>query len=202
MTRSSSTAEAEHSYLTQLNHAVQDNLFLNPTYEEEIISILNSLDNTSTAGEDTIKALPVKALASEIASPLTHIFNMLTSGIFPNRLKIARVTLIHKSGKYDELSNYRPISLLSLFSKVAGRILHTRFNKFLLSKNMIANQSFGLQEGKSTEKTFIDIYDKIIKNIEKKYFTIGIYLDFQKVFDIIKQNILLSNLEVYDIRGV
>uniref|UniRef100_A0A6G5ABT2 Putative tick transposon n=1 Tax=Rhipicephalus microplus TaxID=6941 RepID=A0A6G5ABT2_RHIMP len=166
------------------------------------MSILGSLDNKSAAGEDGIKASPVKAVAHDIAKPLTHIFNeMISSGIYPDRLKIARVTLLHKGGKCNELGNYRPISVLSIFAKVAEKVLCTRFNKFLSAKNVIVEQQFGFQKGKSTEKALVRIKDKIIQNIENRLFTVAIYLDFQKAFDSIKHEILFRKLEAYGFRG-
>lgn len=121
---------------TSLTSCIQisnyDSIFLTPTTEAEITTIINSLKNTCAPGDDDISPLPIKNSISCLIEPLTYIFNqMLATGVFPDRLKIARVTVVFKGGNKTEFGNYRPISVLPIFSKVAEKIIYTRFFGFL-----------------------------------------------------------------------
>ena len=92
--------------------------FFKPCTQKEIVNIVLSLKNGKSPGFDEIDAVPVKRVIHILCVPLCAIFNLsLTVGIVPDSLKIAKVTPIYKSGTKDDMSNYRPISVLPLFSK-------------------------------------------------------------------------------------
>lgn len=178
-------------------------IFMSPTTTQEICGLLKKLKNNSACGVDEIKAAPLKAVAHVICTPLSHICNLiLSSGIFPNQLKIARVTVIFKGGDKNDLGNYRPISVLPMFSKVIEETINSRLTHFLQQKNTIVKNQYGFQKKKSTEMALLDIKDKIIDNMEKKLLTVGLFLDFKKAFDSVKHEILLLKLYRYGIRGV
>lgn len=77
---------------------------MTPTSEDEIVSILKALEKKSAAREVN-KYLILQVIAYEIAKPFTHILNEMSSGSFPDRLKIACVTLLHKGEKCSGLKN-------------------------------------------------------------------------------------------------
>ena len=106
----------------------RSSIFLEPCTESEIINIISELNNSSTADFNT-KAL--KSIKNIIAPTLTDLINAsLEQGIFPSALKIAKVIPIFKSGKRNDVSNYRPISLLSVFSKIYEKIMYRRIIYF------------------------------------------------------------------------
>lgn len=75
---------------------------------------------------------------------MAYVFNlMLIAGVFPDKMKRASVAVIHKWNPVDDLNNYRPISVLSVFSKVAERIKNERLISFLNSNKIIVNEKFG-----------------------------------------------------------
>ena len=89
--------------------------------------------------------------------PLLHIFNQsLQSGIFPDKLKIARVTPSFKKGSDSELGNYRPMSVLPCFSKILEKIMYNRFYKHLKEKGILYKKQFGFQQKHSTEHITIN----------------------------------------------
>ena len=89
--------------------------------------------------------------------PLLHIFNQsLQSGIFPDKLKIARVTPSFKKGSDSELGNYRPISVQPCFSKILEKIMYNRFYKHLKEKDILYKKQFGFQQKHSTEHITIN----------------------------------------------
>ena len=96
-------------------------LFLNPVENYEIRNIISSLKNKKSVGEDQIPTNVLKFVASEISQPLTYIANlMLTTGVFPTRLKTAIIKPIYKKGDKAQIKNYRPIALLNNLSKIFG----------------------------------------------------------------------------------
>lgn len=124
-----------------ISHYVTDSVFMAPTSEAEIASVIMSFNSKSAAGEDDIKLEPIKAVSLVIAGPLTHICNnILTSATFPDRMKIARVTVSHRGGKSSELNNFRPIYVLPFFSKIMERVIHSLLQSFLSAKRVISDK--------------------------------------------------------------
>jgi hypothetical protein len=84
----------------------------------EIGKIINSIKSEISYGYDEIPNCIIKLSSPFIISPLTHICNaVLSSGVFPDRLKYDRVKLLFRKDSKQDISNYRPISLLNSFSK-------------------------------------------------------------------------------------
>ena len=79
--------------------------------------------------------------------PLKYLFDMsLESGIFPNKLKIARVIPLYKAGDPANISNYRPISVLPCFSKMLERIMYNRLYKYLTTEKFYTLNSLVFKE--------------------------------------------------------
>lgn len=122
-------------------------IFMSPTTVQEIYSLLNKLKNGSACGVDEIKAEPLITVAHVIGLPLSHICNLILSSVtFPNQLKIARVTGIFKEGDKNDFGNYRPISVLPMFSKVFEEAINSRLTNFFQQKNVIVKNQYGFQK--------------------------------------------------------
>ena len=105
------------------NHNAKS-IFLDPVHPMEVIDVTRKLKPKTSSGSDGISSKLLIKTIYEIVNPITHIINLsLQTGIFPNELKCAKVIPIHKSGDPCILNNYRPISLLSSFSKLLERIM-------------------------------------------------------------------------------
>ena len=137
-------------------------------------------------------------------SPLTHIFNLsLSSGIFPNSLKIAKIVPIHKKDDPSLIENYRPISILPAISKILEKIAYNRLYKFLTDNNLLNTNQFGFRKGYSTDYAIIQSCDKIIDTlVRKEHIIIGIFLDLSKAFDTIDHKIIINKLSYYGVRGI
>ena len=99
-------------------------MFFEPSAEQEITEIVYSFTNGVAAGYDNLSVSAIKESIELIASPLTHIVNLsISSGIFPDPLKIARVVPIFKSGDHRMFVNYRPVSILPIYSKIFERVI-------------------------------------------------------------------------------
>ena len=106
----------------------------------------------------------------------------MKDGIFPNSLKTAEVIPIFKKGDKQKVNNYRPISLLSPFSKLFERHIHTELTKFITKYNILHPYQYGFRHNSSTEQAITQITDEISNNIQDKLFTCSVFLDLTKAF--------------------
>jgi hypothetical protein len=99
-------------------------VFLTPTMEEEVVDLFKGLDNKKSTGLDDKPGYVIKKCQSKIKTALTHIINLsLSTGQFPDQLKIAKVKPLYKKGCDTEVGNYRPVSLITGFSKIIEKII-------------------------------------------------------------------------------
>ena len=123
-------------------------------------------------------------------------------GVFPDKLKFAKVTPIRKSKSKLECGNYRTISFLPIFSEILEKLMNCRLVRFLGINDIIYKHQYGFQENKSTSLAVLELQSQLINNIEKGLFSCCIFLDFSKAFDTVNRNVLLKKLEHYVIRGI
>ena len=116
-------------------------------------------------------------------------------------MKLAEVIPIYKSGSKTDINNYRPISLLSPFSKIFETHIHNNLTKFFNRNKVIYNNQFGFKEDSSTELAVIDIINEIISSVDNNLTNCCIFLDLAKAFNTVNHGILLSKLDKYGVRG-
>jgi len=124
-----------------------------------------------------------------------------SSGIVPDNLKIAKVILIHKKGDMCSPTNYRPISLLSIFNKLLEKLAYKRLYGFFQKENVIYKYQFGFRKNHSSSMAVLEAVDFCYKCLDSKHFVLGIYFDLQKAFDTVDHVILMHKLYNYGIRG-
>ncbi|PIK60466.1 putative RNA-directed DNA polymerase from mobile element jockey-like [Apostichopus japonicus] len=185
------------------NNSTRNSIFTYPVREEELLRVANHcLKPKKAAGYDDFKPDIVKQVLPFIVTPLTHICNIsFTTGVFPDKLKIAKVLPIFKKGESNIYENYRPISILSCFSKILERLMSNRIINFLDANDILCKEQYGFRPGHSTELALADAIDKLYDSLDKKKTCIGIFLDLSKAFDTIDHRILLNKLSFYGIRG-
>ena len=164
-------------------------------------NVILSLNNSS-AGHDELPPFVAKSCIEEFIEPLTFMINeSLRTGICPSELKIERVVPIFKSGDPSLLTNYRPISVLSFFSKVFERIVYDYLFDFICTNNILYDYQFGFRPGHSTQQAIITLIDKITKSLDNGDIVISLFIDLKKAFDTVDHRILLRKLYAYGIRG-
>ena len=179
-----------------------NSLFLTPVTDDEIITIVKGLKNSSP-GLDGLRTDIIKDVIRDIAKPITHICNLsFMEGVFPDSMKLAKVTPIYKKGDPKLFPNYRPISVLSIFSKILEKVMYTRLQEYIVRNNILYDLQFGFRESHSTFHALSFLCSKLQQAIDDGQYAIGVFLDFSKAFDTINHDILFQKLEHYGIRGI
>ena len=179
----------------------QTNFIIAHVSNEEILDIINSLENKST-GPSSIPLKLLSLIPDLIIIPLAYIINLsLSTGEYPELLKLVKVIPIHKGGSTQDVNNYRPISLLSIFDKIIEKIMHIRLYAFLERHNILFQNQFGFRKNNSTIYALAQITEMIKVSIDSGKYGCGIFIDLRKAFDTVNHEILLNKLEHYGIRG-
>ena len=144
----------------------------------EIIDIISTLNSKKANGPLSIPVVLLKVLKNYISYPLAIIFNCsFTSGIVPDHFKVAKVIPVYRKGSPLVVSNYRPISLLSIFNKILERLMYNRLIKYFEQSSIFFDQQFGFRSKHSTVHALILIVDKIRKAIDSRNYSCGIFID-------------------------
>ena len=117
-------------------------------------------------------------------------------------MKNARVSPVYKTGEESDVSNYRPISVLTCFSKILERIMYNRLYEYLTKNDILYTKQFGFRSNHSTDHAVVSLVNDITNAINSDLYTIGVFIDLLKAFDTdtVDHDILLSKLEHYGIK--
>ena len=143
----------------------------------EIENIIKSLKPKNSSGYDGISTKLIKVFSPFISSPLAHICNKsLSSGIFPDRLKYAIVKPLFKKGDKSKISNYRPISILSSFSKIHERVMYNQLQEHFNKYSILAEEQFGFRADSITNKAMYKLINETLNALNSKLILGGIFL--------------------------
>ena len=129
---------------------------------------------------------------------INQVFN---TGIYPERLKLAKVIPVFKKGDSKLINNYRPISLLPVISKVLEKIIANQLSQYFEDNKLFHDNQYGFRTGLSSEYATIELTDRILSNMDRNEIPFSIFLDLSKAFDTLDHTILLQKLKHYGIDG-
>ena len=169
---------------------------------KEVLEATDLLANKKTPDHTGVSTHFIKQTVSSFINPLFHIFNLsFTTGVVPVQFKMAKVIPIFKAGDKSSMDNYRPISLLSSFSKILEKLVALRIMSFLNNNDILSKWQFGFRSGHSTAHPMVHFLNKITDALNNKKHTIAIFGDLKKAFDTCDHQILLSKLKKYGVDG-
>lgn len=180
-----------------INQDFQLELPLKATNPREIVMQLTKLDNKKAPGFDQITKEILLQLPKKGIIFLTILFNgIMRVGHYPSIWKVSQIIMIHKEGKSaNEVSSYRPISLLPVISKLFEKILLTRMLKSLTERGTIPDHQFGFRREHGTVEQVHRVVDQIRKSLELKEYCSAAFLDIQQAFDKVWHKGLLCKIK-------
>jgi hypothetical protein len=190
-------------YLSKLFHKPFPSIKFNNSSAKEIEIIIKSLKIKESSGYGEISTKTLKTSAPFTSSPLKYICNKsILSGNFPLRLKYAEAKPLLKKGDRKNVASYRPISLLTSFSKVFEKNIYGRLLKHIETNNILVDEHFGFRVSSSTGKASYKLIDEILNVLNNRMMVGGIFCDLQKAINCVNHNILLTKLDFYGITGI
>jgi hypothetical protein len=123
----------------------------------------------------------------------------MSHGVFPDKFKVARVVPVYKMGDSTSCDNYRPIALVKSFSKILEKIVQISLINHLELNHLLYKHQYGFLRNKSTEHNLLHIINHISNSLNDGNFTVGIFLDLKKAFDVVDHRILIAKMEKYGI---
>lgn len=168
--------------------------------EKDILNKIKRLDIYKCAGPDNIPSVFIKRCRTQLALPLAIIFNYsLKHGTFPAEWKKARVTPIHKKDDESDVSNYRPISILSCFSKLFESLVYPAIAHHV--ECTISDHQHGFCRNRSTETNLVSFISNLSRDVDAGSQIDVIYTDFSSAFDKVSHHLLILKLRASGIHG-
>ena len=135
------------TYKNFLTNPCLNKFSLSPINEEITIKIIDSLKAKNSEGVGGLYVKLVNAIKYETGKAITHIINQsLHTGIFPDKLKLAKVIPVFKKGDRTKLDNYRPISILPVISKIFERTIFDQLYKHFTHNNLLYESQYGFKK--------------------------------------------------------
>ena len=145
-----------------LNDRNPYSFLISPANPQEISDIITNIDGSKSSGPCSVPTKMLKLVVKEISIPFNDIcLTSFSEGIFPDNNKLAKVIPSYKKGSIKDVNNYRPISLLSIFSKIMEKMMSTRLTNYLELHDIIYPKQFGFRASFSTTHSLISITEKI-----------------------------------------
>ena len=166
----------------------------------QVLQIIKGISPHKAAGIDKISARFLHIAAPILAPSIARLINMsFSTGTFPTHWKTANVTPLFKQGAASDPSNYRPISVLPVVSKVIERHMHNSLYAFLMDNNLLYSRQSGFRGMYSTETALIKLVDELLFGLDNNHVCGIVLVDYRKAFDMVDHKLLLRKLELYGI---
>jgi hypothetical protein len=168
--------------------------------ETDIEKIVKKMKGKTSSSFDGMSNKLLKAIIHNLIKPITSLINLsLQTGYIPPAWKCAKIIPLFKSGNKENMSNYRPISLLPTLSKVIEKVVYHQLINYLEANSILYNQQFGFRKGRTTEDALHKLIAIITKAKQQKEHALSVFVDLKKAFDTVDIPILLQKLKFYGI---
>jgi hypothetical protein len=187
-------SKAGYSSLQEVVDGNPKSMYFGLILEEEIATEISKLKGKSSTGCDGIPDFLVKAFITYLNSPVKCIFSAsLNQGVFPDLLKVAKIRPFYKNGNKQETNNYRPISVLSIFSTILQRIVYNTLFSFTTKFKILTANQYSFQKSKSTISTCQSFVGKLQETSDNRIPVVGIFFDLTKLLMLLTKKYYLEN---------
>ena len=164
--------------------------------EDFVLKLLKDMNIDKAAGIDNLFGKYLKDGANILAKPISKICNLsIKYSIFSTDCQVAKLKPLHKKGSTALPTNYWPISLLALISKIIEKVIHDQTQAFLDENKILYRFQSGFKKHFSTDSCLSYLNNKIATGLESGLCTGMILIDLQKAFDAINYEILINKME-------
>ena len=171
---------------------------LKPVHPDVVGQIISNMKSSKSCGLDNMDSYVIKLAKDELTPVITHIINLsIQSRIFPALWKFSKVIPLHKKNEVTQPSNYRPVSLLAITSKILERAIFQQFIEYLEGNNLLHPSHHGFRKDHSTATALLEMYNTWIDALEEDEITAVVLLDLSAAFDLVDTKILLDKLKLY-----
>ena len=173
---------------------------IQPVTLEFLEHIIFSMRNSSASGTDGICIRVLKMSFSAVGPVLMHIVNScIVHNDIPASWKHALIHPIHKSGDPNTPSNYRPISILPVITKVVEKVVQHQLQHYLSHNRLLSPTQHGFRPYHSTESALIQVSDRVLSGMDQGHISLLCLIDLSKAFDVISHSKLLEKFQLYGI---
>jgi hypothetical protein len=175
---------------------------LRPTNESEVMEVINNVCNKPSSGFDGVPCNVIKSCGHLVAKPLAIVINQsFKEGKYPDLIKTSKVVPIHKKGEKDVVSNFRPVAVQSVFSKIFEVIFLRRLIPFLENNDILSDAQYGFRKNKATTDAVFALLTSVFNSIDCSEVIFSLFYDMTKAFDCLHHGILKQKLWRLGIRG-
>jgi hypothetical protein len=168
----------------------------------EVICPIFSLRNKNYCGYNELSNKILKLCGQHVFEPLTYIYNLsLNSGIYQDQLKYANIKPCFKKSDKSLISNYKPIYLLTGFSKIFEMLIFSRLKQYLVSNDILVAEQHGFCDRMSIENAIFRLTELILQAWNNRELIRGLFCDLSEAFDCVNHELLIQRLGFYGVKG-
>lgn len=189
-------------HCTVTNLTIAETMFMEPVTPFEVCSIISSMPNRRSTGRDGVATDFIKKVGDVTSVILAALINAsLNLGTFPRGLKDSIIIPVPKKGVTQDVSNYRPISLISVFSKIFERIVADKVYAFLDKYSLLTGCQHGFRGGHSTETAIAQFTQYVNDKLDQDQFVVAIFFDLSRAFDTLHPAFVSEKIAKLGLRG-